>query len=262
MPYADAGEEELFDPLNLLGRAATARAADRNRPETNAKGQHRTAANGDRPSQMKEMSVPAAPVRKKHAEYANAPTREVTYETSELPSLETSSVKISEESALLQRPSGRRDGLQEKARAKRSVQVNGASESGVPADRIKKAATADGQVRREAGRARATADGQVRREAGRARATAGGQERREAVRTRTAEGGQERREAVRTRTAEGGQERRQAVRTRTAEGGLVNVANLAPKKSRRRSPGEASLFCFFFADAARVCSSYTTLSRT
>ncbi len=219
MPYADAGEEELFDPLNLLGRAATARAADRNRPETNAKGQHRTAANGDRPSQMKEMSVPAAPVRKKHAEYANAPTREVTYETSELPSLETSSVKISEESALLQRPSGRRDGLQEKARAKRSVQVNGASESGVPADRIKKAATADGQVRREAGRARATADGQVRREAGRARATAGGQERREAVRTRTAEGGQERRQAVRTRTAEGGQERREAVRTRTAEGG-------------------------------------------
>ena len=65
VPYADVGEEELFDPLNLLGRAATARAADRNRPETNAKGQHRTAANGDRPSQMKEMSVPAAPVRKK-----------------------------------------------------------------------------------------------------------------------------------------------------------------------------------------------------
>ena len=254
VPYIDEGEEELFDPLNLLGQLTTVRDAERQGAEADRGERRRTAAEEERDPHAERTSVSAAAsVRKKNAEYANAPTKEVTYETSELPSLETSSAKVSEEAVLLHRTEGSGHGAPERTRMKRSVRGDGGSGSNIPGERAGRRMPADGQVRRNAsstGSGRPSADGQARRNAssaGTGRPSADGQVRRSAGRNGasagagTAANGAQRKQPVR-------QSGRQSVHAR--DKALCDEQNLdmSPKRKQKSDASFGERLSAFFSE--------------
>lgn len=252
VPYIDDGEEELFDPLNLLGQLTTVRGAERKGAEADREERRRAAAEEERnPYAGRTSAAASASARKKNAEYANAPTKEVTYETSELPSLETSSAKISEEAVLLRRTAGNGHGAPGRTRMKRSVQENGESGSNIPEDRARRRMSADGQVRRNAsaGTGRPSADGQVRRNAsaGTERPSADGQVRRSAGRNGASAG---------TGTAGNGAQRKQPVRQSVRQSvhmrdkALYDEQNLevSPKRKQKSDASFGERFSAFFSE--------------
>ncbi|MDE6421442.1 MAG: hypothetical protein K2K87_13105, partial [Lachnospiraceae bacterium] len=130
MPYINDEEEELFDPLNLLGEMPSP-----------AEGNTKTTGGAGAAARLEKTDTPSPAMRRKNAEYANAPTKEVTYETDELPVLKQDDTRISEEPVTVRRPS--REGsvahagmqAQRKASADgRSVSGNGAAQRRVTAD--------------------------------------------------------------------------------------------------------------------------------
>ena len=133
MPYINDEEEELFDPLNLLGEVPSPAGA---------------AARSER------TDTPSPAMRKKNAEYANAPTKEVTYETDELPALKQDDTRISEESAAVRRPSREGSVAHAGVQAQRKVSAEGRSATGSGAAQRKvsaegRSATGSGAAQRK-----------------------------------------------------------------------------------------------------------------
>ncbi|MDE5818376.1 MAG: Ig-like domain-containing protein [Lachnospiraceae bacterium] len=160
MPYINDEEEELFDPLNLLGEApspaeGTTKTTDLARTGTSA----RNAEAAERAVRSERVNPPAPAMRKKNAEYANAPTKEVTYETDELPVLKHDDTRISEEPVTVRRPSREGSVAHTGMQAQRKVSADGRSASGSGAAQRK--VSADGRSVSGSGavQRKATADG-------------------------------------------------------------------------------------------------------
>ena len=132
MPYINDEEEELFDPLNLLGEASSP-----------AEGGTKTAGvtEAGAAARSERTDTPSPVMRKKNAEYANAPTKEVTYETDESPVLKQDDTRISEKPVTVRRPSREGSvahaGMQTQRKAStdgRNVSGNGAAQRKASAD--------------------------------------------------------------------------------------------------------------------------------
>lgn len=195
MPYIDDEEEELFDPLNLLGEspAPKASASKASEPKAPASKAPASKVSADRESAVRTErpvgTVPAA--RKKNAEYANAPTKEVTYETSELPLLEPDEAAVSEETTILERPSG--DGVQRKPQTVRRTESAGSrSAAGESAQRKaaagSRSAAGENAQRKAAAGSRSAAGESVQRKAAAGSRSAAGEnaQRRQSIHTRDA----------------------------------------------------------------------------
>ncbi len=160
MPYINDEEEELFDPLNLLGEAPSpAEGATKTMGAAGVEAAVETAGTAGTAARDKKTDTPAPVMRKKNAEYANAPTKEVTYETDELPVLKQDDAGISEKPVTVRRPSREGDAAHAGTQPQRKASADGRSVSGSGAAQRK--ASADGRSVSGSGAAqrKASADG-------------------------------------------------------------------------------------------------------
>ncbi|MCM1103302.1 MAG: Ig-like domain-containing protein [Clostridium sp.] len=284
MPYIDDEEEELFDPLNLLGVSSAPRAVQKSKASLGAargtaasgrsaeaggagqRAKEAASAGAAQGGQAKEAALSAFDARKKNAEYANAPVKEVTYETSELPALNAGETKITEEPVKVRRPAGDRERAEAGAQAQRRTAASGRSaEAGGAVQRAKasasgRSAEAGGAVQRaktsasgrsaEAGgavqRAKASASGRSAEAGGavqRAKASASG---------RSAEAGgagQRAKTSASGRSAEaGGARRGTSVHTRDAVRYGDETEQSAKKKKKKSEASFGERMSAFFEE--------------